>query len=328
MNNMEKICEKVFSNLKPVLVVGDMMVDEFIWGDVKRISPEAPVPVVNITGETFHPGGAANVMANIHSLGGNVYVAGVIGDDKEGKSLLDDLGRKGINTEGLITDINRPTTLKTRIVVKSQQMIRIDREKQDPVDERIINHILDYIKRIIPGIKTIVISDYGKGVVGQKLLEELIPLCKKYDAITIVDPKIGNFGYYKGVSVITPNHFEAQDLTGIIIKDETSLKQCMEAILRKLECEIVVVTKGEEGMSILKDTGELFHIKAVAREVYDVTGAGDTVVAVLSLCLGAGVDIVESANLANYAASIVVGKIGTATVTKEELLERIRFEKA
>lgn len=325
---MDKICEMVFSNLKPVLVVGDIMVDEFIWGEVRRISPEAPVPVVNITGETFHPGGAANVMANIHSLGGKVYVAGVIGDDKEGKTLLDNLSRKGISTEGLIVDFNRPTTLKTRIVVKSQQMIRIDREKQEAVDERIVNQILDYIKRIIPDIKTIVISDYGKGVIGQKLLEELIPLSKKYDAITIVDPKIGNFGYYKGVSVITPNHFEAQDLTGIMIKDEASLKQCMEAILRKLECEIVVVTKGEEGMSILKHTGELFHIPAVAREVYDVTGAGDTVVAVLSLCLGAGLDIVEASKLANYAASIVVGKIGTATVTKEELTERIKGEKA
>lgn len=325
---MNEIFERVFSNLKPVLVVGDMMVDEFIWGDVKRISPEAPVPIVSITGETFHPGGAANVVANIHSLEGKVYIAGVIGDDKEGKSLIGNLSRKGISTEGLIVDVHRPTTLKTRIVVKSQQMIRIDKEKQDPVDERIINQMLDYIKMVIPDTKTMIISDYGKGVIGQKLLEELIPLSKKYDIITIVDPKIGNFGYYNGVSIITPNHFEAQDLTGIIIKDEVSLRQCMEAILRHLECEIVIVTRGEEGMSILKKGGEIFHLPVVAKEVYDVTGAGDTVVAVLSLCLGAGIDIGESAKLANYAASIVVGKIGTAVVTKEELLERIKGEKA
>jgi len=323
---MNEIFENVFSNLKPVLVVGDLMVDEFIWGDVRRISPEAPVPVVNITGETFHPGGAANVVANIHSLGGRVYVAGVIGDDKEGKTLMEDLSRKGIDTEGLIVDAHRPTTLKTRIVVRSQQMIRIDREKQEPIDERLINQMLDYIKRVIPDVKTIVISDYGKGVIGQRLLEELIPLAKKHDVITIVDPKIGNFGYYKGVSIITPNHFEAQDLTGIIIKDETSLKQCMEAILRKLECQAVIITRGEEGMSVLKEGGEIFHIKAVAREVYDVTGAGDTVVALLALSIGAGLDIIASANLANYAAGIVVGKIGTAVVTKEELLARIRDE--
>ncbi len=323
---MNEIFNKVFNNLKPVLVVGDLMVDEFIWGDVKRVSPEAPVPIVNITGETFHPGGAANVMANIHSLGGNVYVAGVIGDDREGKQLIADLNRKGISAEGIIVDTHRPTTLKTRIVVKSQQMIRIDREKQEPMDERIINQLLDYIKRVISEVKTIVISDYGKGVVGQRLLEELIPLAKKHDIITIVDPKIGNFGYYKGVSIITPNHFEAQDLTGIMIKDEASLKQCMEAIIRRLECQIVITTRGEEGMSILKDTGEIFHIPTVAKEVYDVTGAGDTVVAVLSISLGAGVDIQDAAQLANYAAGIVVGKIGTAIVTKEELKERIKGE--
>ncbi|MEW6006878.1 MAG: D-glycero-beta-D-manno-heptose-7-phosphate kinase [bacterium] len=323
---MNKIFERVFGNLKPVLVVGDLMVDEFIWGDVRRVSPEAPVPVVNITGETFHPGGAANVVANIHSLGGQVYVGGVIGDDVEGKRLISSLSSKGISTDGLILDCHRPTTLKTRIVVKSQQMIRIDREKQEPIDERIINQLLDYIKRVIGEVEVIVISDYGKGVIGQKLLEELIPLSKKHDVITIVDPKIGNFGYYKGIDIITPNHFEAQDLTGIIIKDEASLKQCMEAIQRRLECQAVITTRGEEGMSILKDTGEVFHIPTNAREVYDVTGAGDTVVSVLSLCLGAGVDIIEAARFSNYAAGIVVGKIGTAVVTKEELLERIKGE--
>ncbi|HAW50692.1 TPA: D-glycero-beta-D-manno-heptose-7-phosphate kinase [bacterium] len=324
---MNNIFEKVFNNLEPVLVVGDLMVDEFIWGNVRRISPEAPVPVVDITGETFHPGGAANVVANIHSLGGCVYVSGVIGDDNEGKRLIDSLSHKGISTEGLIVDKTRPTTLKTRIVVRSQQMIRIDKEKQEIVDERITGQLLDYIKKVITSVKTIVISDYGKGVINQRLLEELIPLAKKHDVITIVDPKIGNFGYYKGVSYITPNHFEAQDLTGIMIKDEASLKACMEAIIRRLECLAVITTRGEEGMSVLTRDGELSHIPTKAKEVYDVTGAGDTVVAILALGLGVGVDIVDVARLANYGAGIVVGKIGTAIVTQEELLETIKNDK-
>jgi D-beta-D-heptose 7-phosphate kinase/D-beta-D-heptose 1-phosphate adenosyltransferase len=203
-------------------------------------------------------------------------------------------------------------------------MIRVDREKKDIVNEGTIALLLDYIRKVITDVASCVISDYGKGVVSARLLEELIPLCKKHDVVTIVDPKIGNFGYYKGVSVITPNHYEAQDLTGIIIEDEESLRRCMSAIMNRLSCEAVVVTKGEEGMSVLEKGGALTHIPTIAKEVYDVTGAGDTVVAMLSLSLGAGIDIKESAHLANCAAGIVVQKVGTATVSREELEKAVK----
>jgi len=315
--------DDIFSNLKPVLVVGDMMVDEFIWGAVDRVSPEAPVPVVDIVRETFHPGGAGNVVVNISTLGGEVHPAGVIGQDREGETFLSDLLKKEIGTDGLICDPNRPTTLKTRIIAHSQQMIRVDREKKGMISENILKSLISYLEKTVPTVSVVVISDYGKGVIGERLLEELIPLCKKHDVISIVDPKVGNFGYYKGASVITPNHYEAQDLTGIMIEDENSLLSCMKAILHRISCETVIVTRGEKGMSMLMNDDSIFHIPTKAREVYDVTGAGDTVVAALALALSGGAEMKEAVVLANYAAGLVVEKVGTATVTKEELRQRI-----
>jgi D-beta-D-heptose 7-phosphate kinase/D-beta-D-heptose 1-phosphate adenosyltransferase len=315
--------DSIFSETKPVLVVGDMMVDEFIWGAVERVSPEAPVPVVDIVRETFHPGGAGNVVVNIKTLGGEVYPAGVIGQDREGETFLSDLRKNGIETDGLICDSHRPTTLKTRIIAHSQQMIRVDREKKGMIGEDILKSLISYIQQTISKVSTVVISDYGKGVIGEELLEELIPICKKHDVVSIVDPKIGNFGHYKGVSVITPNHYEAQDLTGIMIEDEKSLLSCMNAIMHRINCETVIVTRGEKGMSMLMNDSSIFHIPTKAREVYDVTGAGDTVVAALALALSSGGCMKEAVILANYAAGLVVEKVGTATVTREELRQRI-----
>lgn len=316
---------EVISNFKnnKVLVVGDVMVDEFVWGSVSRISPEAPVPVVDVASETFTPGGAGNVVNNIHSLGGEVFVAGVIGEDKVGERLVNELRNKGINVEGLIVDGERPTTLKTRIIAHSQQVVRVDREKREAISGYITGQILNYVRKVLPEIGALVLSDYGKGVITPRLLEEIIPLARRNDKIIVVDPKVGNYLNYKYTTVICPNKAEASALTKMEIRDEESLQEVGLQILRDLECDAVLITRGEEGMSLFESEGSVVHIPTVAREVYDVTGAGDTVVSTLALALSSGANMQEASILANYAAGVVVGEVGTATVTPAELKSEV-----
>jgi rfaE bifunctional protein kinase chain/domain len=307
-----------------VLVVGDVMVDEFIWGKVERISPEAPVPVVEVQREVLLLGGAANVVNNIRALGGNVFLAGVVGKDAMGSHLMGELKRINVSTEGIVTLAERPTTIKTRVIAHHQQMVRFDREVRAKIDEETTDKIIGYARSLGTKIAAVIISDYGKGVVNERLVSGLVDMVKKGGQTISVDPKVENFSIYRGVTVITPNHHEAGSGVGNKIVDEESLLVTGKMILSKLGCENVVITQGEDGMTLFETRGDVVHIPTVAREVFDVTGAGDTVISTLTLAVAAGARMRDAALISNYAAGIVVGKVGTAIVNADELRGELR----
>lgn len=310
-----------------ILMIGDVMLDRFIIGTVSRISPEAPVPVVDFTSETLKPGGAANAINNIKTLGGDVIAAGVIGDDVNGRKLIDLLEQAGINTEGFIVIHDRPTTVKTRIMTGQQQIVRIDREKRHSIDYKHTHQILDFVKTKIDKIDAIIISDYDKGIITNKLLEGLMSLSKKYNKPVIVDPKVEHFMDYKGVTSVISNLRGASAATRISAINETSIRNMGQWILTQLECEYVLITRGKNGISLFEKKGDVIHIPTVVREVYDVTGVRDTITSVVALNLAVGAEMVDAATIANIAAGIVIEKIGTATVTKDELMHQLDLYK-
>lgn len=310
-------------NRTGVLVIGDLMVDEYIWGKVKRISPEAPVPVVEVTSENLLLGGAANVANNIISLGGKVFIAGTIGQDNLGKVLINKFAEKGFNTDGIVIDKTRPTTVKTRVIAHSQQVVRFDREVKSDIGKSTLSLILEYVKSCLPQIKGIIISDYCKGLVTKALVKKILEIAGP-KIFVAVDPKIGHFDYYKGVSLITPNLNEASSGSGIDITDEKSLIAAGKTLLKKLQCKAVMITRGEDGMSLFQKNGKITHIPTCAREVYDVTGAGDTVIATLTLSYGAGANLTDAAIIANHAAGIVVGEVGTSVATQRGILTSMK----
>ena len=312
-----------FSKAK-VLIIGDLILDEFLWGDVSRISPEAPVPVVWVRSESFMPGGAANVANNIHALGGEVYLAGVIGMDERGKILTEELRKKRIEVKGVIVDGERPTTLKTRVIAHHQQVVRIDKEKMDCLSSDVIDQIIDYVKEIIKGIDAIIIEDYGKGVVTPRLLQGVLRLARRYKKIVTVDPKEEHFHYYKGVTAVTPNCHEAARAAGVNIKDGDNVVKIGKVLLNKLKCKAILITLGEHGMHLFEEKGRVTSIPTLAQDVFDVSGAGDTVIGAFTLALASGADMKRAARISNLAAGIVVGKVGTAAVTQKELLSRLK----
>lgn len=305
-----------------VLVVGDLIMDHFIWGNVTRISPEAPVPVVDVNNETTMLGGSANVVNNITSLGGKCYVTGIIGGDDDGKKLLNELANSGVKTDGVIVDPSRPTTIKTRVIASHQQVVRFDRECKDEPDSKIISAVYDYIKKMVRYADVVIISDYAKGLVTESLVNITRDLAGRAGKPLIVDPKVEHFDYYTGVDLITPNNNEAGVAAGVTIRDEASLRVAADVIKETLGCGALLITRGEHGMSLFEDAEET-HIPTTAKEVFDVSGAGDTVAAVISLSLAAGASYRESAALANIAAGVVVEKLGTATLSPEELVEAV-----
>lgn len=307
-----------------VLVVGDVVIDHYVWGSVNRISPEAPVPVVNVTKETMLLGGAANVVNNIHSLGGNVRVCGVIGNDDAGRQLVRMMRDQGITTDGLMTEQGRPTTIKTRVIAHNQQVVRFDRETKKGIERETHRSIYEYVKRSMSdGLDAIVLSDYCKGVVTQALVRDIVKLAKRNGIIVSVDPKVAHFSMYSGVTILTPNTKEASIGSRIEIEDERSLIRAGSALLRRMQCSAVLITRGEHGMSLFERGGKITTIPTMAREVYDVTGAGDTVISVLTLAMAAGASTADAAKLSNHAAGVVVGIVGTATVKPEELKSSI-----
>lgn len=310
-----------------ILVIGDLMVDQYIWGKVKRISPEAPVPVVEVSEENILLGGAANVANNIISLGGRVFVTGVIGNDEMGRILAQKFREKGVQTDGIITDPERVTTVKTRIVAHNQQVVRFDRETRHEISSSTLSAIMKYTISCLPKIKAIIISDYNKGVITKNLIKKLLRL-NNPDLFIAVDPKIGHFKYYTGVNLITPNLDEASAGSGITIIDEQTLAKAGETLLKKLQCEAVLITKGDKGMSLFERDEKATHIPTFAKEVYDVTGAGDTVIATFTLCYSAGARLKDAAILANRAAGVVVGEIGTTVITQEKLLKNMNGGKS
>ncbi len=305
---------------RSIVVLGDVMLDEFVWGDVTRISPEAPVPVVDIRRESIHLGGAANVLANVIALGGNGCVVGVVGNDSAGeriKTTLSEVCTQAV--EYLAVDDSRPSTTKTRIIAHSQLVVRADREDRKPVNGKVEQRIIESLKQAIESADAFVVSDYDKGVVTPRILGEILQ--HAYEKVPVlIDPKIRNFSYYHPASLITPNHFEALRMTNLEEDSEEGLHQAARSIQEKLGCDAVLITRGERGIMLLERNNEPVFVETAAREVYDVTGAGDTVIATLAAALAAGASTLEAANLANHAAGIVVGKVGTATASWEELL--------
>lgn len=305
-----------------VVVLGDVMLDEFVWGDVRRISPEAPVPVVEIRRESIRLGGAANVLANIIALGAKATVIGVVGNDAAGERLRSAL--RECNPEQvddyLVIDQSRPSTVKTRIIAHSQLVVRADREDRGPVNRETEDRLIEALQRALNNADALVISDYDKGVVTPRILESILP--GAYQKVPVlIDPKLRNFASYRPATVVTPNHHEALRVTGLEEEHDNELHEAARRIKQQLNCDSVLITRGDRGMMLLDGAGDPTYVKTAAREVYDVTGAGDTVIATLAAGLAAGASTLESAHLANHAAGLVVGKVGTATASVPELLD-------
>ena len=308
-----------------IVVLGDVMLDEFLWGEVSRISPEAPVPVVDIRRESTHLGGAANVLANLLALGAQSCVIGVVGKDFAGERIQTSVREKSsLQMDGLLIPIDsRPTTIKTRIIAQHQMVVRADREHRAPVDTETEDRIISKVKEAIAGAQALVVSDYDKGVVTPRILAEVLP--SAYGRMPVlIDPKIRNFDSYRPATLVTPNHHEALRLANLEEDSGGSLQSAAQMIRSRLACDAVLITRGDRGMMLLEgDRGPVF-VETTAREVYDVTGAGHTVIATLAAALAAGASMTEAAVLANHAAGIVVGKLGTATASSEEVLGSIQ----
>ncbi|MEW6100944.1 MAG: D-glycero-beta-D-manno-heptose-7-phosphate kinase [Candidatus Omnitrophota bacterium] len=336
MQNLKNIVAK-FPKAR-ILVIGDLILDEYIWGSVDRISPEAPVPVVWANKSTYVPGGAANVAYNIRSLDAKVSLVGVAGRDKNKEILFNELKKRRINTEGIFTQGERHTTLKTRILAGHQQVVRVDWENRDFLPAALNQKIIQFVRRNINGFDAIVIEDYGKGVINIDLLRQIIDVARKNNKIITVDPKEEHFQYYRKVTSITPNRKELENaVRNIKIRDTTNrfkvhndrlasdkdIDLAASSLLEYLELESVLVTLGEQGMCLFERNRKPHHIPTVAQEVFDVSGAGDTVIATFTLGLCCRASKLEAAHLANYAAGIVVGKVGTAVTDRRELVKRL-----
>ena len=307
-----------------VVVLGDVMLDEFIWGDVTRISPGAPVPVVNIKRESIHLGGAANVLANITAIGASGNVIGVVGRDAAAEKVRESLRKDGgVQTDDmLIADDKRPTTIKTRIIAHNQMVVRADREHRGAVNGNVESQIIEAAKRAIADADAhaLIVSDYDKGVITPRILSEVLPLA--YDKMPVlIDPKMRNFDSYRPATLLTPNHHEALRITNLEEDSDETLSSAARSIRKRLGCDAVLITRGEHGMMLLEGENDPVFVKTAAREVFDVTGAGDTVIATLAVALAGGASMTEAAVLANHAAGIVVGKLGTATADAKEIIQ-------
>jgi len=298
-----------------LLVVGDVMVDEWIWGTVTRISPEAPVPVVQVTDHSFTLGGAGNVANNLHALNAHVTFVAAIGTDAFAHYVSDILASEGISADGLIRVEDRPTTRKTRVVAHNQQVVRADWESTSTLSQGDRTKLAEAVRKYAVQADAVVLSDYAKGLFSRDIVESALAC-----PIVLADPKPQNLQLFRGVTCVAPNAQEAAHATGHAITDEDSLERAGSALLENLQCRFVVITRGEHGMSLFGRDGERLHIPSVARTVFDVSGAGDTVIAVLSLALAAGAPIELAMQLANYAAGAVVEKLGTATASADEIL--------
>jgi rfaE bifunctional protein kinase chain/domain len=336
MKNLKRIISRF--NKAKILVIGDLILDEYIWGKVERISPEAPVPVVWANRRTYVPGGAANVANNIRSLDAQVCLLGAVGSDANAKTFLSELEKRKIGIQGIFVEPNRHTTVKTRIIAGHQQMVRVDWEHTHALPRQLNSEIIDFLKKNLRHFDAVIIEDYGKGVINDGLLEEVIALAHKNKKIITVDPKEENFQHYRGVTSITPNRKELENaVRNLKIKDTTNsfhvhndrlmtdkdIDLAAAQIIKYLNLESLLVTLGENGMRLFEKNGSTTHIPTVAQEVFDVSGAGDTVIATFTLALSCKAKNLEAAHIANFAAGIVVSKLGTAVTSRKELSERL-----
>lgn len=306
-----------FSEVK-VLVIGDVMLDRYWWGSMTRISPEAPVPIVNLERESFVVGGAANVAANIKGLGATPFLVGTIGEDANGKVLSEALEIEGISAKSLVRISKRPTTVKTRIISQHQQISRIDQESTDNLSAKDEELVWQKCSDLINKVDVVIISDYLKGLLSETLLSRLITTAKSSGKKVLVDPKGKDYQKYKNATLLTPNRKEAFEAS-----NESQIKKAGSRLISKLSLEALLITQGEDGMTIFENENSLFHLEALARHVYDVTGAGDTVIATLATAIAAGGDLKTSANIANIAAGCVVEEVGTTTIDLERLKKEI-----
>lgn len=311
-----------------VAVVGDVMIDRFIWGKVSRISPEAPVPVVEVDQarepDGYRLGGAANVANNIVSLGGRSSIYGVLGEDDAARQCWRLLASRGIDGRGLLVVPGRPTTLKTRIVAHGQQIVRIDVEDRGPLSDADLARLEQSLMASMADVQAVILSDYAKGVLTPSFTQRLIERLRQAGKLIAVDPKVRNIQMFRGATVITPNRGEACAAAGLLPDEPNAPVQAAEILLEKLDCEAVLVTLGEDGMLLVSRSGESFSVPTQAAEVFDVTGAGDTVIAVLVMCRSVGLSWLESVQVANAAAGVAVGKVGTAVVARHELLRALQ----
>jgi rfaE bifunctional protein kinase chain/domain len=311
---------------KRIAVIGDMMLDGYFWGDVKRISPEAPVPVLEVEDEFFRFGGAANVALNILTLGGIPVPVGVIGNDSYGNTFASLLKEKKIDSEGIIIDNGRPTTTKTRVIANSQHVVRIDKESKAYINNHIESKILYFIESEINKIDGIILQDYNKGILTPSLIAKIISLANKKNILVTVDPKFDNFFEYKDVTVFKPNRKETETVLGIRIKDDKDISEAGQNLLHKLNSKYVLLTLGEGGIAVFEKGDKERRMPTKARKVADVSGAGDTVISTLTIGLAAGANIYEACFLANYAAGVVCGEVGIVPIEKEALFQTVLKE--
>ncbi|MBK7631007.1 MAG: D-glycero-beta-D-manno-heptose-7-phosphate kinase [Ignavibacteriales bacterium] len=329
---MIKISEKRLLQLKKnfkqkrIAVIGDMMLDIYFWGDVKRISPEAPVPVLEVENEFYRFGGAANVALNISALNGIAEPIGVIGYDNHGTIFNSLLSEQKISHHGLIVDESRPTTAKTRVIADSQHIVRIDKESKETIAKDIQNKIFDYVKSIIKKLDGIILQDYNKGVLSSSLIAQLIELANKNKKLVTVDPKFNNFYEYKNVTVFKPNRKEAEDILGMKIKTDADISFAGNTLLKKLNSKNVLLTLGEDGIAVFKKGKPEKRMPTKARKVADVSGAGDTVISTLTIALAAGANIYEASYLANYAGGIVCEEVGIIPIELDKLFDTVARE--
>lgn len=338
---MEKRLQSIISKFSKakILVIGDLILDEYIYGQAERISPEAPVPVVWAHEKQFLPGGAANVASNIGSLSASISLTGIVGKDDKAGILLAELKKRRIDTNGVFEAFNRKTSIKTRIIAGAQQIVRVDWESTERIKDNTERRIEDFIKRNIKKYDAVIIEDYGKGLITPEIVTSVVSQSRLYKKIITVDPKQEHFEYYKGATAMTPNRKETENaIRDIKIKDaynnlrvtsdrlvsDEDINMAGKGLVDYLKLEAVLITLGSEGMRLFQRGKKPHHINTVAREVFDVSGAGDTVIAVFSLALACGATMTEAAELANFAAGIVVGKRGVAVTTPKELIEAIK----
>jgi len=333
--NYDKIIEKIPA--VTVLVIGDVMLDRYLWGSVKRISPEAPVPIVKVEKTSLVLGGAANVAANIVGLGGKAILVGVTGDDAEADALVELLEKSAISSESLVRVKNRPTTIKTRIVAHNQHVVRIDQETNESLAKEVADQIFHKIENLKSEFSIVVVSDYAKGVLTDTLLSRLIKFGKSENKMILIDPKGKDFSKYKGATLLTPNQRETSEACGLDDNIEESAEKTAEKLaeklaekagkllLEKLSLDALLITRGEKGMTLLQKGEENSHLKARARKVYDVTGAGDTVIAAMAAALGTGVDFRRASEFANLAAGLVVEKVGTTIITRQMIEDHLQI---
>jgi D-beta-D-heptose 7-phosphate kinase/D-beta-D-heptose 1-phosphate adenosyltransferase len=306
---------------RSVLVLGDLMMDEYLWGRATRISPESPVMVVDVDRESSVPGGAANVVNNILALGGRVGVLGVVGDDEKGIELRSALESRGADVRGIITDSTRPTTRKTRIVAHNQQVMRVDREQTDPISEAVADQLIKVIQESAPRAQAVIISDYNKGVLAESVARAAVAIAREHGVTLTANPKPPNAQLLAGADVVSLNQSEAESVSAAgRFKDRAAVEAAGPALVETLRIESLVITQGSRGLSVFTRKGEIRHIEAHPVEVYDVAGAGDTVISAMTLGIAAGASLFEAAEVANHAAACVVRHRGVATVTQDELI--------